>query len=225
MITRSPVDGTILHVDDLMQNIPGGIETEGYDIALSYRRDTPLGRFGLRWNANYVDYFGEIGKPAPGATLPDGSTAHGNEVGMNSPTTTGLFGVIWRWRSLLQLTWNRKSWSASLTARYFSSIDEDCSTVAYYASTSDPAYLNLCSGGNRTMLIAGDVVPFNHVGSVTYTDFEVGWESPWHGRVMLGIRNVLDRSPPVAYSAFANSFFPDYDVPGRFWWLSYRQQF
>ncbi|MBS0383061.1 MAG: TonB-dependent receptor [Proteobacteria bacterium] len=225
LVTRNPVDGTIEHVEDLMQNIPGGIETEGYDFALAWQRDTRFGRIALHWSTNYVDYFGEIGKPAPGAVLADGSTAHGNEVGMNSPTTTGLFGVIWRWRSQLQFAWDRRAWSASITERYFSSIDEDCSGVAYYASISNPGYLGLCSGGNRTMLIAGNAVPFNHVGSVAYTDVEVDWESPWHGRIMLGIRNALDRDPPVAYSAFANSFFPDYDVPGRFWWLSYRQTF
>jgi len=226
LITRSPVDGTIEHVEDLTQNIPGGIETEGYDIALTWQRDTPIGRIGLRWNTNYVDYFGEIGRPAAGATLADGATAHGNEVGLNSPTVNGLFGVIWRWRSQLQLSWERKPWSASITERYFSGIDEDCSNVAFYATQSgNPGYLNLCSGGDRTMLIGGDEVPFNHVGSVSYTDLEVLWQAPWHGRVTLGVRNVLDRNPPTAYSAFANSFFPDYDIPGRNWWLSYRQQF
>ena len=84
LITRA-ADGTIFHVTDLPQNVPGGVETEGYDIALSYRHDTPVGRISARWNTNYVDYFGEIGKPAPGSLLPDGSTAQGNVVGLNSP--------------------------------------------------------------------------------------------------------------------------------------------
>lgn len=67
--------------------------------------------------------------------------------------------------------------------------------------------------------------PSIHVGSVTCTDVEVDWQTPWHGRVTPGVRNALDRNPPTAYSAFANSFFPDYGIPGRFWWLSYRQAF
>ncbi|MGH8041913.1 MAG: hypothetical protein ACREPN_07715 [Rudaea sp.] len=72
LITRA-ANGTISHVTDYDQNVPGGIETEGYDIALSYRHDTALGRISVRWNTNYVDYFGEIGKPASGSALPDGS--------------------------------------------------------------------------------------------------------------------------------------------------------
>lgn len=226
LVTRNPANGTIEHVNDQIQNIPGGIETAGYDIALTYRRDTPIGRWGLRWNTNYVDYFGDIGRPAPGTTLPDGSTAYGNEVGLNSPTTSGLFGVIWRWRSKLQLTWERAPWSASITARYFSSVSEDCSVIAQYAAQSGhPGYLDLCSGGANTRSIGGIPVPFNHVGSVTYADVEAGWSSPWHARIQVGIRNGLDRNPPVAYSAFANSFFPDYDIPGRFFYASYRQKF
>ena len=224
LITRSPVDGTIQHVSDLMQNLPGGIETAGYDFAVAWQRDTRLGRIALHWNTNYVDYFGEIDKPAPGTALPGGSTAHGNIVGMNS-ATDNLFGVIWRWRSQLQLAWERKPWSASITERYFSGIDEDCSEIAYYAGIGNPAYLNLCSGGQRTKLIAGNDVPWNHVGSVAYTDIEARWDAPWRARITFGVRNVLGRNPPVAYSAFANSFFPDYDVPGRYWWAGYRQQF
>lgn len=226
LVTRNAADGTIEHVEDLVQNIPGGIETAGYDIVFSYGRNTSIGQVDLRWNTNYVDYFGEIGRPAPGALLPDGSTAHGNEAGLNSPTTSGLFGVIWRWRSQLQLAWSRAGWSASITERYFSGIDEDCSVVAQYANQiGDPGYLGLCSGGSRTLLIGGQFVPFNHVGSVTYTDVEAAWEAPWRGRLEIGIRNALDRNPPVAYSAFANSFFPDYDIPGRFLYMRYRQTF
>jgi len=226
LITRSSLDGTIEHVYDPIQNIPGGIETAGYDIAIAYRRDTPIGRLGLRWNTNYVDYLGEIGRPAPGSTLADGSKAFGNEVGLNSPTTSGLFGVVWRWRSQLQLTWERARWSASITGRYFSALTESCENVADAANAlGDPDLLRLCSGGSATRLIGGVPEPFNHVGSVTYTDVEVGWEALWRGRLTVGIRNALDRNPPVAYSAYANSFFPDYDLPGRFYYLSYRQKF
>jgi iron complex outermembrane receptor protein len=60
---------------------------------------------------------------------------------------------------------------------------------------------------------------------VTFTDLEGSWDAPWHARITLGVRNAFDRSPPVSYSAYANSFFPDYDLPGRFWYASYRQKF
>jgi iron complex outermembrane recepter protein len=67
-------------------------------------------------------------------------------------------------------------------------------------------------------------VPENRVPSVTFTDLQGSWDSPWHARIALGVRNAFDRSPPVAFSA-TNSFFPDYDLPGRFYYASYRQSF
>jgi iron complex outermembrane receptor protein len=225
-ITRA-ADGSISQVTDFPQNVPGGIETEGYDIALSYRHATPFGNISARWNTNYVDYFGEIGKPAPGSPLPDGSTAQGNVVGLNSPNLalSSLFGVIWRLRSQMQLVWDRAPWSASITGRYFSHIDEDCSVVINIAQQlGDPSLNNLCSNPNNPILIGGNPVPENRVPSVTFTDLEGSWDAPWHARMTLGVRNAFDRNPPVAYSAM-NSFFPDYDLPGRFWYASYRQKF
>jgi iron complex outermembrane receptor protein len=130
-----------------------------------------------------------------------------------------LFGVIWRRRSQRQLVWDRAPWSASITGRYFSRIDEDCSAVINTASQlNDPSLNNLCSDPNRSILISGNPVPENRVASVTFTDLEGSWGAPWRGRITLGVRNAFNRSPPVAYSAFANSFFPDYDLPGRFWY-------
>ncbi|MEP6939869.1 MAG: TonB-dependent receptor [Rudaea sp.] len=224
-IVRDSSNGTIYRVTDLLQNAPGGVETAGYDIALLYKRDLSLGRVSWRWNTNYVDYYGEIGRPRPGAALPDGSTAIGNIVGINS-ATTGLFGVVWRWRSSMQLAWERGPWTVSLAGRYFSRIDEDCSAVVQVAGQlNDPGYLKLCTSPDKPISIGGQLVPANRVGSVTFTDIEASWDAPWRGRFSVGVRNALNRSPPVAYSAFNNSFFPDYDLPGRFLYASYRQKF
>ena len=225
LIVRDPVGRNIIHILDEYQNLPGGIETSGYDLAAGYRRDTPFGRFSLHWSANYVDYFGEIGHPAPGSPLPDGAIAHGNTVGLNS-ASENLFGVIWRWRSQLRLAWSRGPWDASITARSFSAVTEDCSIVVNTANfLGRPGLIGLCSGEGATRLIDGLVVPYNRVGSVTFTDLEAGWDAPWRGHLTAGIRNALDRTPPVSYSAFENSFFPDYDIPGRFYYASYRQDF
>ncbi|TAN07413.1 MAG: TonB-dependent receptor [Rhodanobacteraceae bacterium] len=225
LITRDPADHNITHLIDEYQNLPGGIETSGYDLTAHYRHGTPWGRFGVGWDASYVDYFGEIGHPAPGSSLPDGAIAHGNTVGLNSASGS-LFGVIWRWRTQLQLAWTREPWSASITARSFSAITEDCSTVVNTADfLGQPGLVKLCSGNGATRLVDGLVVPYNRVGSVTFTDLEAGWDAPWHGHLMAGIRNALGRNPPVSYSAFENSFFPDYDIPGRFYYANYRQEF
>ena len=225
LVIRDPIGHSIIHILDEYQNLPGGIETSGYDLVASYHRYTPFGRFSLTWNANYVDYFGEIGRPASGSALPDGAIAHGNTVGLNS-ASENLFGVIWRWRSQLQVAWSRAPWSASVTARSFSAIKEDCSNIVNIADfLGQSSLVKLCSGGGATRLIDGLVVPYNRAGSVTYTDLQAGWEAPWRGNITAGVRNALDRNPPVSYSAFENSFFPDYDIPGRFFYASYRQKF
>jgi len=81
---------------------------------------------------------------------------------------------------------------------------------------------NLCSRPNRSLL---DGYPANHIASVTYFDLAAGWETPWRGRVTLGIRNAFDRSPPPTLAGGNYTFIPDYDVPGRFYYVSYRQRF
>ena len=223
LISRDPATGAISHITDLLQNAPFGFETAGYDIDLNYRGETELGRFTMRWHTNYVDYIGELGRPRPGTELADGSLAYGNVVGQN---LGGLFNTVWRWRSQLQLAWESGAWSASLTARYFSHIDENCNIViSTAAAVGEPALRSLCSDPDRLIVIANSEVPLNRVASVTFTDLQGSWDAPWHARVTLGVRNAFDRAPPVAYSAFSNSFFPDYDIPGRFWYLSYRQRF
>jgi outer membrane receptor protein involved in Fe transport len=41
----------------------------------------------------------------------------------------------------------------------------------------------------------------------------------------LGINNIGDKNPPVSFTTFANSFDPQYEVPGRFYYLQYNQRF
>lgn len=219
-ITRNP-DGTLAHIDAITRNIPGGIETEGWDFALSWKRTTRAGDFDLRWDNAYVDYWGEIGKPARGSQLPDGSLAQGNVVGTNND----LYGVIWRLRSVAMLAWQHGAWGASITGRYFSPIIEDCSGPPHIAQVvGDPSLRFLCSDPDH--MENGSPAPLNRVGAVTYVDLETNWRAPWQGIFTLGVRNALDREPPLARSYRAyNSFFPDYDVPGRFYYASYRQKF
>jgi iron complex outermembrane receptor protein len=225
-VVRDPVDGTIRQVTDLIENIPGGIETEGYDFTLNWRHETPVGVLSTHWVTNYVDYFGEIGKPQPGSTLADGSIAFGNQVGLNSDLG-GLFGVVWRWRSQLQFALESGTWSGSITARYYSRIGESCDIVLTVAGRAhDPSLRNLCTNPDTPILIGG--LPSdseNRVPSVTFVDLEGTWHAPWNAYFTVGVRNAFDRTPPVSYSSFANSFFPDYDLPGRFWYVRYRQKF
>jgi len=225
LISRSSSTGAIFRVISVPRNLASGFETEGYDFALRYRRDTAIGRFTARLNANYTDYIGDLDQPAAGSPLPDGSTSFGNLVGLNT-SDGGLFGVAWRWRAVAQLVWEQAPWSVSVTGRYFSAINEDCTQITRLAARlQDPSLRNLCSNPDQTLRFGYEFLPYNHVGSVTFTDVEASWSAPWNATVAVGVRNALDRAPPVAYTTFANSFFPDYDVPGRFWYVRYRQVF
>lgn len=218
-ITRNP-DGTLAHVDAITRNLPGGIETEGVDFGLSWKRNTRVGNFSLVWQSAYVSYWGEIGKPARGSALPDGSLARGNVVGKNDD----LYGVVWRVRSVATLAWQRGAWGASITGRYFSPVVEPCRPPFRTSQLFGPSWLSLCSDPDH--MEYGSPAPRNRVGAVTYVDLETNWRAPWQGVFTLGVRNAFDRDPPHAWSYNgANSFFPDYDIPGRFWWLSYRQRF
>jgi iron complex outermembrane receptor protein len=66
--------------------------------------------------------------------------------------------------------------------------------------------------------------PLNRLGDRVYLDLQAAWEAPALGRFALGLRNVLDRDPPVSYAGTANSFDPAYPIPGRFWHLSWSRR-
>ncbi|HVJ61115.1 MAG TPA: TonB-dependent receptor [Tahibacter sp.] len=226
-VRRNP-DGTIAHVLATQQNLPGGLETEGFDFGFSYRRTTNIGNFALNWDNTYITYAGELHQPARNSLLPDGSPAQGNVVG--DVREGGFYGVVWRIRSSLNLHWERDAWGATIGARYFSATDENCGgpeTAVFYSG--DESYLNLCKKPDHMSDIDGSgelqSTPQNRVPSVTYVDLEGSWLAPWKGRFTLGLRNALNRDPPISYSTLANSFFPEYEVPGRFWYASYRQTF
>lgn len=227
-ITRAP-DGSLLQVVATAQNLPGGLETQGVDFGLNYRRSTGVGDFVISWDNAYVDYYGELHQPARNTVLPDGTLAQGNVVADNR-TPGGFYSVVWRLRSNLSLQWKRDAWSASVGARYFSPGDEDCSAVTDTAAfLEQPELYALCSAPFREIDVDGSGVgspaPQNRVASVTYFDLEAGWQTPWNARLTLGVRNAFDRDPPVAYSSLFNTFYADYDVPGRHWYASYRQRF
>jgi iron complex outermembrane receptor protein len=225
-LIRRAADGTLARVRQVPRNLAGGLETEGFDVGALYRKPTAAGDFALRWEASYVTYFGEVGQPKRLTPLPDGSLAQGNVAGRNAYP----HGVIWRLRSVLALDWRRGDWSATVAARHFSPIREDCSAVVRQARRlGDPALRRLCSDPDRMADLDGSAIlqpaPEDRVGRVVFFDLDVGWTAPWGGRIGLGVRNALDRGPPVSRSDGLRGFFADYDLPGRFWYASYRQRF
>jgi iron complex outermembrane recepter protein len=213
LVTRQ-ASGDILDLFSGTQNLIGGTETEGYDLTIDYKFDTEFGKFRINWDTAYLSYWGDVGQPDSGDTLPDGTISGGNLSG-TSFDRGNLFNRI---KSNITTNWQLGDWSANLTARYMSAVDEACDLPVLFGNP------NLCSDPDFEDPQFG-VLGANNMDEVWYFDAQVSWDSPWNARVTGGIRNLFDEDPPVSFSNFANSFDPQYDVPGRFWYVQYSQKF
>lgn len=215
-ISRDPATGSITNVLATTRNTLVGDEAEGYDLTLNYRFDTDWGRFRITWDNAYVSFFGDKGQPRNGDVLIDGSVSSGNFVG-NYGGRGG--GAYWRLRSNLTTNWEMGDWGATLGARYFSDLDEDCSFILF-----EPAVAQAYGCQPFQSAIFPDGV--RKLGATTYFDGQVRWTAPWNATVTVGGRNLFDRDPPVSFDTFANSFDPAYDLPSsRFWYVQYTQRF
>ena len=211
LITRAP-DGAILDLFAGSQNLSGGTETEGYDLTVNYRFDTEFGKFNINWDTAYVSYFGDVGQPEFGDILANGDTSAGNLVG----TSFDRGSQFHRIKSQITTNWQLGDWGATLGFRYLSDMDEDCSLPAFFGRPE------LCSNINGSPLNPDGE---NNIDDTWYTDAQVTWDTPWNSRIAAGIRNLTDEDPPEAYNTFANTFHPEYDIPGRFWYVQYTQRF
>jgi iron complex outermembrane receptor protein len=194
-IFRRP-NGELDTANQTTQNI-GAIKTEGYDFAVNYRLpEFSFGRFAAGLNATYTSKFDE--QLLPGAPF------RGRVGQFGSPN--------WRLRANFNLDWTLGDWGATYRARYFSSVREQC---ILDSRCSQPDHIDPVIGPD----------PLTRAGAVTYHDVQVRWTAPWDGTITLGLNNAFDKGPPVLLTAFANSYDPNYDVPGRFWYMEYRQKF
>jgi iron complex outermembrane receptor protein len=212
LITRGP-GGEILDLFAGTGNAAvGGFEIEGYDFTVEYRFDTDFGKFRINWDNAYVSYYGDLGQPEAGDILADGSESNGNLVGVY----LNRLNFAHRLKSNISTNWQLGDWGATLTARYLSALDENCDLPVFFGNPG------LCSNPNGSPQFPDGE---NVIDDTWYFDLQGTWDAPWNGRVTAGIRNLLDEDPPFAYSTFANSFDPSYDIPGRFWYVSYSQKF
>ncbi|RNF84135.1 TonB-dependent receptor [Lysobacter psychrotolerans] len=225
----------------------GSSQVEGYDFALGYRLpETSLGRFSLAWHSSYIDRqvhdldgdgrFGEDIYEIPRIGEALNGNEGGNTVGQYNAGRSGSNN--WRLRSTLGTRWELGQFGATWNVRYYSSQEEDCQAFEDYG------YGYLCSDTDRTRAVAvdangngvwdgvggGDTIinraqAQHHIGATTYHDVSVFWNAPWNARITIGANNVFDKDPPIARQAAANSFDPQYDVPGRFVYLRYSQTF
>lgn len=194
--------GELLAVDARLLN-SGVLQVEGWDLGLNWRIDSGFGRFQLGWDSSYVvRHLRE---------LPRGSGRR-PVLGNLLPLEPGF-----RLRSSVNLGWERGDWSATVSARHYSGLDEACvapGNAGRPELCTDPGVASNVSSG----------FPLNRLGSSTYVDLQAAWNAPFNARIVAGLRNALERDPPRSYSAFANSFDPAYPLPGRFWYLQWVQR-
>ncbi|UNK50785.1 TonB-dependent receptor [Lysobacter sp. S4-A87] len=227
LISRTP-SGQIADLLSVPTNI-GKMETEGFDMTVGYRLpETSWGKFSFTWDTTYVSNL-YIDTNGDGLYSEDPISGEaGNNVGEYFGAS---FTNNWRIRSNLQARWEMGDWGVSWFVRYFSPQEEICLGPNVPANQR----AQLCSDPTRRTALDGNdpglapdapaARPLNRIPSATYNDMQVSWQAPWNAKVSLGINNIFDRDPPVAITAFANSFDPAYDVPGRFFYMTYNQKF
>jgi len=200
--TRDPVTGIVNKLQYGNRNA-GFMETEGYDLDVSYRVDTDAyGKFSGGWSTTYV------------SSLITRSTNDPTTI----PTPSNGIGSGFRIRSNLTLGWDLENFGITWTARYYSGVKEQClSLSAHPDECSDP--------GQRAPWYAG-VRNYNERGSVTFHDVQFRYSLPWDATVSVGANNVFEKYGPVMYtkpnSVF--SYYGGYDI-GRFIYMKYQQRF
>jgi iron complex outermembrane recepter protein len=198
LITRG-AGGQIFDLLSAGLNI-GSTEVEGYDVTMGYRLpETAYGKFSFVWDSTYMTKY---------ENNDDGD----NLVGEYSDRNNN-----WRLRSNLATRWEMGDWGATWNMRYYSGQDEDCRGF----NAANTALL--CSDATRRT--AAGARPENRMDDVFYHDISAYWNAPWNARVALGVNNVFEKDPPFSATTFANSFDPQYEVPGRFVYMRYTQKF
>jgi iron complex outermembrane receptor protein len=192
--------GNIVDLRQSQFNLNQG-EVEGYDFQVTYAMpETAWGKFTFQWDNTYT-------------------------------TENTLFGIVgeyngapaWRLRSNISTAWRKGDWDANWAVRYYSGMDEACTGGNYFEYGISPQ--ELC---NQDVFDSnGNFLRFeNRMGSRIYHDVQVGWKTPWNGKITAGARNLFGKEPPVTRNSFAHSFDGAYDLPGGgFFYLQYNQKF
>lgn len=194
--------GQITNLLAVPQNL-GKRTAEGYDMTINYNLpENVLGNFSFTLDTTYM----------ASATSQDDENGFVGEYGDRNNN--------WRLRSNFMARWTKGDWGATWFTRYYSRQDEQC--PFYY---NDYGFGELCT--DAILDSNGVVQPGseNRMGGTTYHDVSVFWKAPWNGKITVGVNNVFAKEPPISYSTFANSFDPNYEIPGRFVYMQYNQKF
>ncbi|MCA1245987.1 TonB-dependent receptor domain-containing protein [Massilia sp. MS-15] len=202
VIKRDPISGQIVNLSRGNANL-GAMETEGYDLSLSYRMPrTAYGLFGFRSESTYVDSW----------RLKSSNTANFTEY-------AGEFDIF-KWKANIAFDWSMGNWSVTLGNRFYSSQKNRCWTVKPAVECSNPEGLATWGTG------------YNKFKEMWYSDLSVGYALPWNAKLLAGINNIGNKGPIVNYNAnsgyggpnSSSSVNPELPID-RFFYVRYNQNF
>ena len=117
-----------------------------------------------------------------------------------------------RLKSNLSVDWSLGNWASTVTMRYSSPVKDGCYTTTIACSNPDGE-----SAGYG---------PYNKLGSLTYTDLNVSYSTPWKGKVSVGSNNLFNKKPRLIQSDASSSSAVDPNLPiDRFVYVRYSQAF
>jgi iron complex outermembrane recepter protein len=188
---------------NLLQYNAQRIKTRGVDLGMGYKFDTSIGDFRVQWDTTYTDQY----------------KLQASEFVPGFAELTGIYNgsPYWRFRSNLNVNWNKGDFSASWTTRFLSDIYEAACITACNSRAEDGL------GNDQN----GNPIPRNHSGNYAVHDVQVAWKAPWNAKLAVGARNLFGKEPPLfTNNTFAHSFDASYDLPGgAYWYAQYRQDF
>ena len=125
-----------------------------------------------------------------------------------------------------------KDFSINYQARYISGFEEECDSnyLAIVPTNNPNAPGGVVPEDFQWCTYASSINSSNnrrHVGGTTFHDlnFEYDWKQ-YDSKIMLGIENVFDKTPPLSSTADANSYLTHiYNGTGRYYWLRFSKDF
>jgi outer membrane receptor protein involved in Fe transport len=196
--------GTVQYVKDQYVNLLPQ-EARGIDYAVNWGlHGTRYGNFDVQFTAAQILKFYQ--QPSPGiAALLDARAAGQINAGT---TITGGGDLIrqggkpeWKWSA--SLTWNLDKFTVGAFTSYISDVDDtslrDATGAAWVIDSQMTA---------------------NLYGEYAFTD---GWAA--NTKVKLGVRNLTDEQPPLAYNSGSGYLGSLYQPYGRYWYMSVRKSF
>lgn len=203
-LVKRAADGNITNIIDTQTNL-GGVDTAGLDFGLSYRLPTDFGRFGLSFDATWLQSFD--------VTQSDGSVIEGvgtYDLRGFGGLSSGVFAEV-----LFNAAFNYgiENFGLGVNMRYVGPIreceDNACRVGQLKPGQPPPRSRNVAS------FVTTDVFASYRLSS------PLGVTS-----IGAGINNVTDAEPPLLYNGFtANSDPAAYDFIGRYFYFRLSQAF